>query len=78
MRPRGSARFALAIVLLLALYQLSVPVFVAIGTRAGGWAVVAALPVAGFGFALVFTAIYDGPRVLAGLAVRTQRRAAHP
>ncbi len=78
MRPRGTARFALAIVPLLALYQLSVPVFVAIGTRAGGWAVVAALPVAGFGFAVIFTAIYDGPRALARLVVRSEGRAAHP
>lgn len=65
MTPRRTARFALAIVVLLTLYQLSIPVFMAIGTQAGGWAVVVALPVVGFGFAIIFTAIYDGPRALA-------------
>ncbi|MDQ6836774.1 MAG: hypothetical protein M3137_00130 [Actinomycetota bacterium] len=78
MRPRGTARFALAIVLLLTLYQLSVPVFMAIGTRAGGWAVVAAVPVVGFGFAVIFTAVYDGPHALARLVVRSGGRAGHP
>ncbi len=73
MRRGGTGRFALAVVVLLVLYQLSVPVFMAIGTRAGGGWVVAALPVAGFGFALVLTAIVDGPRALARLVDGRQR-----
>ncbi len=70
MRPRGSGRFALAILVLLLLSQLAVPVFMAVGTRAGGWGAVAVLPVAGLSLALVFTAIYDGPGAVARLLVR--------
>lgn len=68
-RPRGLGRFALAILMLFVLSQMTIPVFMAVGTRAGLWGVLAAMSAAGLGLALVFSAIYDGPRPLARLLV---------
>jgi hypothetical protein len=51
----------------LLLGQLDFSVFMAIANRAGEWVAVAALPVAGFALALVFSAVYDGPLALSRL-----------
>jgi hypothetical protein len=67
MRRRGTGRFALAFAVVVLLGQLGFSTVMAVGTRGGGAGVIAALVVAGFALALVFTAIYDGPRSLAGL-----------
>lgn len=67
MRRRGTGRFALAFAVVAVLAQVGFSRLMALGVR-GGWAgVVVALVVAGFALAVIFTAIYDGPRSLAGL-----------
>ena len=73
MRRRGTGRFALAFAVVSLLAQLGFSTIMAVGVRGGGAGVVAALFVAGFALALLFTAIYDGPRSLAGL-LRTRSR----
>lgn len=67
MRRRGTGRFALAVAVVSVLAQLGFSRIMAAGTRGGGAGVAAALTVAGFAVALLFTAIYDGPRSLPGL-----------
>lgn len=67
MRRRGTGRFAVAFAVVALVAQLGFSTVMAVGARGGGAGVVAALFVAGFGLALVFTAIYNGPRALAGL-----------
>ena len=73
MRRRGTGRFALAFAVVALLAQLGFSTVMAVGARGGGAGVVVALFVAGFVVALLFTAIYDGPRSLAGL-VRPRSR----
>ena len=75
MKRRGTARFALAFAIVGLLGQLGFSTLMALGTRGGGAGMVAALFVAGFALALVFTAIYDGPRSLAGLLGNRSRLA---
>jgi hypothetical protein len=67
MRRRGNGRFALAFAVVVLLAQVGFPTVMGVGSRGGGAGVIAALFVAGFALALLFTAIYDGPRALAGL-----------
>jgi hypothetical protein len=67
MSRRGTGRFTLAFAVVAILGQLGFARLMSVGARGGGAGVVAALCIAGFGLALVFTAIYDGPRSLAGL-----------
>ena len=67
MRRRGTGRFALAFAVVALLAQLGFARLMALGAKGGGAGVIAALFVAGFAVALLFTAIYDGPRSLAGL-----------
>jgi len=67
MRRRGSGRFAVAVAVVALLLQAGFSRLMALGVR-GGWAgVIVALFVAGFAVAVIFTAIYDGPRSLARL-----------
>ena len=67
MRRRGTGRFALAFAVVSLLAQVGFSTIMAVGTKAGGAGLIVALVVAGFALALLFTAIYDGPRSLAGL-----------
>jgi hypothetical protein len=67
MRRRGTVRFTLAFAVVVLLGQVGFSRLMALGARGGGAGVVAALVAAGFALALIFTAIYDGPRSLAGL-----------
>jgi hypothetical protein len=76
-RRRGTARFVLALVVAFATYSLGFSRVMDLGDAAlGSWGLVTAVLVLGFGIALLFTAIYDGPvalcRVLTGHA-RTER-----
>ncbi|MDQ4090111.1 MAG: hypothetical protein M3163_07385 [Actinomycetota bacterium] len=74
MRPRTAARFALALVVLVALHQLGFRALLSTGARtAGGWGLVVALVVGGAVAALSFTAVYDGPRAVLRL-IRPSRR----
>lgn len=66
MRRGGTGRFTVAFAFVAILGQLGFARLMAIGARGGGAGIVAALCIAGFGLALVFTAIYDGTRSLAG------------
>jgi Na+/H+ antiporter NhaC len=67
MRRRGTGRFALAVAVVAVLAQVGFSRVMALGVY-GGWAgVIVALVFAGFALALIFTAIYDGPRSVAGL-----------
>ena len=67
MRRRGTGRFTLAVAVVILLGQLGFSGLMSLGARGGGAGVVAALVAAGFALALIFTAIYDGPRSLASL-----------
>jgi hypothetical protein len=71
MRRRGSGRFALALTFVIVLAQLGFPKVVTLGAHGGVAGAAGTLVVAGFALALIFTAIYDGPRSLA----RVLRRA---
>ena len=75
MKRRGAGRFALAFAVAALLGQLGFSSLMAVGARGGAIGIIVALFVAGFALALVFTAIYDGPRSLAGL-LRTRSRSA--
>lgn len=68
MRRRGTGRFVLAFAVVAVLAQLGFSRLMALGMWGGVAGVIAALLVAGFALALLFTAIYDGPRSLPGLA----------
>jgi hypothetical protein len=64
-RRRGTARFVLAIVASFVIYDLGFSRVMEVGYAAlGGWGLVTAVCVLGFGMALLFTAIYDGPVAL--------------
>lgn len=78
MRRRGTGRFALALAVVVLLGQLGFSTVMAIGTRGGGAGVIVALVVAGFALALIFTAIYDGPRSLAGVMRGSPRKGLPP
>ena len=67
MKRRGAGRFALAFAVVVLLGQLGFSRLMAVGARGGGAGIIVALFMAGFVLALVFTAIYDGTRALAGL-----------
>ena len=67
MRRRGTGRFALAFAVVALVAQLGFSTVMAVGARGGGAGVVVALFGAGFALALLFSAIYDGPKSLAGL-----------
>lgn len=58
------ARFAFALCASAALVQLTIAWLIATGLRGGPAGVFAALAFGGFAVAIVFTAIYDGPRGL--------------
>lgn len=71
MRRRGTARFVFALIVSYVIYELSFSKSIAVGHAVlGGWGLLAAVALLGFGMALVFTAVYDGPvalgRVLKG------------
>ena len=71
MRRRGTARFVISLVVSYVIYDLSFSKSIEVGHAAlGGWGLVAAVVLLGFGIALVFTAIYDGPVALARLVTR--------
>lgn len=64
----------LALLVSFVAYELSFSKAMAAGGAAlGGWGLVAAIVVLGFGLALVFTAIYDGPVALGRLLRREAR-----
>lgn len=75
MRRRGTGRFALAFAVVVLLTQAGFSTVMEVGSRTGGAGVIAALFVAGFLLALLFTAIFDGPRSLAGLLRKRPRSA---
>ena len=77
MRPGGTGRFALAFAVVTLLAQLGFSTIMAVGAKGGGAGIVAVLFAGGFALALLFTAIYDGPKALAGL-LRTRSRAPRP
>jgi hypothetical protein len=63
-RPRSTLRFGIALVLCFMVGDLALWPAIETGVRvAGGWGVVPALVVLGFALALLFTVVYDGPRV---------------
>ena len=76
MRPRSPLRFGAAFAVVLALYQLTFPALMSAGSRAGAWGIATVLVLAGFGLAVVFTAVYDGPRALGQLLKRRRFGAA--
>jgi hypothetical protein len=70
-RRRGTARFGLAVVAMFAVYEGTLAPTLRLGYAAlGGWGLVAAVVVLGFGLALLFTAIYDGPVAVGRLLIR--------
>ena len=71
MRRRGTARFVCALIVSYVIYETSFSRSLEAGHAAlGGWGLVAAVVLLGFGMALVFTAIYDGPVALRPLLKR--------
>jgi hypothetical protein len=67
---------ALAFVACLAASDLALVPAVEAAARVGGWwAILPAIVALGFGLALLFTVVYDGPRALLGLAVQYRREA---
>jgi hypothetical protein len=71
-KRRGTGRFAIAILAFALFAQLVVPRIITAGMHAGVLGVIASLAVAGGVFAILFTAIYDGPGAFLG-AVRQPR-----
>lgn len=66
----------LALVVSFAIYEFSFSRAMEVGHAAfGGWGLVAAVLVLGFGIALLFTAIYDGPLALGRLLKRQEHTA---
>ena len=75
-RRRGTARFVLALVVSFAVYELTFSRAMEVGHATfGGWGLAAAVLILGFGIALLFTAIYDGPRALGRLLKRHEHTA---
>jgi hypothetical protein len=73
-RRRTTGRFALALAVVIAAYQLGfVRLLNAGGSVAGGWGIVVALLVGGLVVAVLFTAVYDGPRALVGVLMPWHR-----
>ncbi len=70
MGPRESGRFAGALGIVLVLGQMTLSEIWTTGFPGGVVGIVAAMILAGFGLAFVFTAIYDGPRALGQLLKR--------
>lgn len=61
----------IALVVSYVIYDLSFSRSIEVGHAAfGGWGLVVAVVLLGFGIALVFTAIYDGPVALGRLVTR--------
>jgi hypothetical protein len=78
-RRRGTARFVFALIVSYVLFDVSFSRSLELGHAAlGGWGLVAAVVSLGFGMALVFTAIYDGPVVLGRLLRRRDDIARSP
>jgi hypothetical protein len=78
-RRRGTARFVLALMASYVFYERSFSRSLELGHAAlGGWGLVAAVVLLGFGMALVFTAIYDGPAALGRLLRRRDDTARSP
>jgi hypothetical protein len=74
MRRRGTARFVLALFISFVAYEVSFSKAMAAGYAVlGGWGLVAAIVVLGFGLAVLFTAVYNGPVALARLLKRQAR-----
>jgi hypothetical protein len=70
-RRRGTARFAVAFVVSFAVYGGGFAPALTLGHAVlGGVGLAAAIVVLGFGLALLFTAIYDGPVALGRLLTR--------
>lgn len=65
MKPRSTARFALALAAAIATYQLLVLDFMRDART--GWGLALVIVVAGAGLALLFTVIYDGLRAVTRL-----------
>jgi hypothetical protein len=62
MRRRGTTRFVCALIVSYVIYEVSFLRSLEVGHDAlGGLGLMAAVVLLGFGIALVFTAIYDGP-----------------
>jgi hypothetical protein len=62
MRRRGTGRFGLATAVVACLGQVVLPHTIRVGSTYGALGITGALVVAGFTLAVVFTAMYDGPR----------------
>ena len=70
-RRRGTGRFVLAIVVSFAVYDRGFAPALKLGhDTLGGVGLLAAVIVLGFGLALLFTAIYDGPVAVGRLLTR--------
>lgn len=70
-----TARFVIAFVVCYVIYDLTFSRSLEVGHAVlGGWGLVLAVGVLGFGIALVFTAIYDGPVALGRLFKRQDER----
>lgn len=78
MRPGGTARFALAFAVAAILGELVLSDVLTVGSRFGLLGVVAVLVLAGFGLALLFTAMYEGPRALRHAVRRRSPRSSSP
>ena len=63
MRPRSTLRFGIALVVCFLAGDLALSPAIETAARVGGWGVVPALVVLGFALALLFTVVYDGPRI---------------
>lgn len=75
MRRRGTGRFSLALAGCLILGDLAFSRAIELGAGvADGWGVVPAVLLLGFGLALLFTVVHDGPRSLRGLLQSHPRR----
>ena len=74
MKSRSNGRFAVAFAVAVTLGQLALPRALRLGGHAGAAGMVAALLLAGFAIAVVFTLIYDGPRSTSALLRRTPAR----
>lgn len=70
MRPRSTARFVLAVAVVVTMILLGTARVISAGARAGVAGVLVALVVGGFALALVFTLVYDGPRSVTDLLRR--------
>lgn len=79
LKRRSTGRFVLALVVSFVVYGLSFTKALALGHAVlGGPGMVAAVVVLGFVLALLYSAVYDGPRAVARLFPRGGRRHRRP